>query len=133
MRVPDRALKLAMADAVEGQKVLFLTPSRLSTNGIVTHALDLAILILGAEAKKLFCEATSPWHIRVKNAGWLFFFPSDEINPSEDVGEENPDRVYFPKSGISYKRMPYKEWRAQGSTPKRTGPRSVWERLLDDE
>lgn len=118
-----------MADAIERRKVLFLTPSRLVTNGIVERAKTLVAAILGQEVMAYFADGTSPWHVRVKEAGWVFFFPQDEISPTEDVG--NPDRVYLPKTATSYMWIPYAEWRHQSAKPK--GPRSMWERLRDDD
>ena len=137
MNVPDKDLMFAMADVLDGRKVLILTPNRLSTDAIVQRAMSLvgATLVKSGTSREtvdaMFTQGTSPWHICTPKGGWAFFFPVDEIDPSEDV--QNPNVVYYP-TPEGYRVQCYKEWQAQSRAVPRPGPpKNVWEHLLDDE
>jgi hypothetical protein len=131
MNVLDKDLLFAMADAVGGHGILFLTPSRLATDGIVRRALHLVEINTDKAMASALTVGTSPWHICTPKGGWVFFFPADEIDPSEDV--QNPNFVYAAK-GDAYHALPYVQWRAQAkATPRAVPHRNVWEHLLDDD
>lgn len=129
-----------MQDVLDDKGVLFLTPDRKSTDEIVSRAVGAAATQIAAhlkvpreEAAALFKQASSPWHIEVRDArGWVFFFPASELEPGEDVN--NPDIVYHPE-GDAYTRRTYLAWKnlRHQRGPSGNRPRTVWDLVRDEE
>lgn len=86
---------------------------------------------------------SNPSLIQTTNGGWVFVWPADDMGADEDIGD--PEFVYWPSEGGAYEKVTYSLWkkhRAAGDIyrpvvvtqpRKATGPRTAWDRLLDDE
>lgn len=124
-------LREALAQVFFGKKVLFLTSNRNNTDILAEQARLLTLDTLaqiGMSEERMVLNSSS-WHIQLQGAGWIFFFPSNELNASEDV--QNPDLVFCPDKGIY--EMPYLEWKRAELAPPPIPSRDVWSRLVDDD
>jgi len=149
IRPSDEVLIDAMADAVEKGKVLFLVDGKDEIKDTVRRTQRLAEAKvrdrLGAEgAKRLFTFSGNDWLLKTCTGGWLFFYPIGEIRADDEVNE--PSWVFWPTEKGIYTRISYTEWqtaRRAGHSwcptgkrpvaPKKTGPKTAWDRLLDDD
>jgi hypothetical protein len=148
-RPRDEVLIDALASAVESKVgvVLLVAGSDLTTF-YVERARRIACQHIrdnfGAGAEKgLFDLSSNDWLLSLSTGGWLLFYPVDLLQVDYDV--RNPKYVYWANSSNVYERISYEEWRrlrAEGHVirPKvhtsgvdTDGPRTSWDRLLDDE
>lgn len=149
VRPLDEVLIDAMADAVEKGRVLFLIDGKDEIGAIARRtrrlAEDKVRDRLGADgANRLFQPSTNDWLLKTVTGGWLFFYPLEEIRPDDEVND--PAWVFWPTEKGEYKRIPYSEWQTlcrsgqrwcptgkRATAPKKTGPKTAWDRLMDDD
>jgi hypothetical protein len=124
-------LREALSHVFFGKKVLFLTSDRNSTDIAANqaHLIVLDTLDRAHLPENRVVLGSSPWHIHLEGAGWIFFFPRNELDPSEDV--QNPDLVFQPDRDIQS--MPYLEWKRAELAPPPMQSRDAWSRLMDDD
>ena len=95
---------------------------------------------------KLFRPAGSnPSFVQLTSGGWVFFYPANDLTADEDIG--GPEFVYWPSEGGNYEKVSYDFWRrerrtgciyrpvttAEAKPPKKKGPRTAWDRVLEDD
>lgn len=85
----------------------------------------------------------NPSFVQLTQGGWVFIWPAQDMAADDPLG--SPELVYWPSEGGAYEKVTYQLWkqhRLAGDiyrpvtvqvVPRHTGPRTVWERLLDDE
>jgi hypothetical protein len=84
--------------------------------------------------------------VQLTNGGWVFFYPANDLSADENIG--SPEHMYWPSEGGNYERVTYEFWqkeRRKGCIyrpvttaeakvpPKKKGPRTAWDRLLEDD
>jgi hypothetical protein len=97
---------------------------------------------------KLFRPAgANPSFVQMVNGGWVFFYPATDLNADDPIGPAQ--NVYWPSEGGNYELVTYDFWKrerrkgciyrpvttAETAPPKKkkTGRRTAWDRLLEDD
>jgi len=87
---------------------------------------------------------SNPDFVKLSNGAWVFFIASEELDPTEDVGQA--DYVLWPTEGGVYAMLRHRDWRLVRSSqdspwrplevsPEEASPGegTVWERLAGED
>lgn len=148
----DDLLAEAIAAAIEQGRVMFLTEDEDVIPGLVRRtkrlAIERVIRLLKMSTRdaesKLFPWSGNDWFIKTSFGGWLFFYPASALNVEDDAG--NPTVVFWPDAKGVYHQVTFDVWQhhrraghvwrpqfARGSGVDRNGPRTIWDRIRDDD
>jgi hypothetical protein len=150
----NRDLFLEVADAALAKgRILFLCQEltqadRLADRfrkALMDRAIEEGMGEVSARTRLFRPAGSNPSFVQLLNGGWVFFYPAKDLGPDEDVG--HAQFVYWPSEGGNYEKVGFDFWRkerrkgciyrplttAEEKAPKKKGPRTAWDRLLEDD
>lgn len=113
---------------------------------LIDEAIEQGMGDVKARTKLFRPPGSNPSFVQLMNGGWVFFYPANDLTADEDIG--GPEFVYWPSEGGNYEKVTYSFWQnerrkgciyrpvttAEAKTPpKKKGPRTAWDRLLEDD
>lgn len=143
MTITDLSLLMAIADATDGKRVLFLTNDDSEANFGAKRSVEMTIENFRKygnasleEARSIIVPSGNQWHVRFRSNGWILFCPLPLLNPNDDLN--NPAYVYMQRGSAEHERMTYASWRTvQRASVEASSVQdedmSVWDRLMSGD
>jgi hypothetical protein len=153
-RLTRELLVEVAAAAMNKERTVFLCQSieqadRLADRfrkALIDEAIEGGMGDVAARTKLFRPPGSNPSFVQLTNGGWVFFYPANDLTADEDIG--GPEHVYWPSEGGNYEKVTYNFWRNERrkgciyrpvttaeakAPPKKKGPRTAWDRLLEDD